>query len=134
MLNLWKKLETEIVELARSRFLNLSQMDATSKVFFSLEGKNCQSLHSLFMLSGCTGGNRNISIRKRAIWFYARLCGSDYVEDDDLSVHLYEGLPRVSESSKVELKRPLCEQELFIALYAMERGKAPGIDGLTVEF
>lgn len=121
--------------LVRSRFINLSQMDAPSKFFFSLERKNGQSrcIHCL-----CSEDGHELTepseIRKRAVRFYTGLYNSEYVEDDDLSAHFYEGPPCVSESSKVELKLPLCEQELLTALKAMEGGKAPGMDGLPVEF
>lgn len=110
-------------------------MDAPSKFFFSLERKNGQSrcIHCL-----CSEDGRELTepteIRKRAVRFYTGLYSSEYVEDDDLSAHFYEGLPCVSQSSKAELKLPLYEQELFTALKAMEGGKAPGMDGLPVEF
>ncbi|KAK3544076.1 hypothetical protein QTP86_001148 [Hemibagrus guttatus] len=111
------------------------KMDALSKFFFSLERKNGQSrhIHCLYSEDG-----RDLTepseIRRRTVQFYAGLYSSEYVEDDELPAHFNEGLSSVSESSKEELKRPLSGQELFTALQDMERGKAPSIDGLPVQF
>ncbi len=46
----------------------------------------------------------------------------------------FEDLGSISEDSKAELERPLSERELYAALQKMESGRAPGIDGLPVEF
>lgn len=66
--------------------------------------------------------------------FYNELYGSEYEEDEELSAGFYAGLSKFQEKSKAVLERPLCEGELWNALQNMESGKAPGIDGLPVEF
>ncbi|KAK3526232.1 hypothetical protein QTP70_018273, partial [Hemibagrus guttatus] len=44
------------------------------------------------------------------------------------------GLPKVSSEDKAALEGPLVLEELQVALNTMPSGKAPGIDGLPVEF
>ena len=44
------------------------------------------------------------------------------------------GLPQLSEEVNSQLDRPLTPQELFAALQSMQGQRAPGTDGLTVEF
>ena len=44
------------------------------------------------------------------------------------------GLPQVSREANSQLDSPLTPQELYAALQSMQGRKAPGIDGLTVEF
>ncbi len=46
----------------------------------------------------------------------------------------FEELPKVSEDSNAVLKRAISLAELHEALQSMENGKAPGIDGIPVEF
>ncbi|KAI4888926.1 hypothetical protein NFI96_005927 [Prochilodus magdalenae] len=121
--------------LVRSRFQKLTQMDAPSRFFFSLERKNGQSrfIHSL-----CSEDGRELTeptgIRKRAVRFYAELYRSEFRDDEDLAAGFYAGLPKVSERSNGLLERPLGVQELHAALQGMDGGTAPGIDGLPVEF
>lgn len=43
-------------------------------------------------------------------------------------------LPKVNEDSYAELICPLTIDELFSALQSMKNGKAPGLDGLPVDF
>ncbi len=121
--------------LVRSRYQNLTQMDAPSKFFFSLEKKHGQSryIHSLRSENG-QELTKVSDIRKRAVQFYDKLYRSEYRKDEVLSAGFYEGLPNVLEDSKAELERPLSEEELLNALRGMESGKTPGIDGLPVEF
>ncbi len=51
-----------------------------------------------------------------------------------LSSVFFEELPKVSEDSNAALKRAISLGELHEALQSMENGKAPGIDGIPVEF
>ena len=44
------------------------------------------------------------------------------------------GLPQVSREANSQLESPLTPHELYAALQSMQGRKAPGIDGLTVEF
>ncbi len=121
--------------LVRSRFQNLTQMDAPSKFFFSLERKNGQSryIHSLRSENGQELTEPS-DIRQRAVQFYAGLYTTQYRDDEELCASFFEDLGSISEDSKAELERPLSERELYAALQKMESGRAPGIDGLPVEF
>ncbi|KAI4882467.1 hypothetical protein NFI96_027581 [Prochilodus magdalenae] len=121
--------------LVRSRYQSLTQMDAPSRFFFSLERKNGQSrfIHSLRTANG-QELTEPVGIRKWAVQFYSELYRSERKEDRELAAGFYAGLPRVPEQLNAELERPLGEQELHAALQSMEGGTAPGIDGLPVEF
>ncbi|KAI5108303.1 NACHT, LRR and PYD domains-containing protein 12-like, partial [Silurus meridionalis] len=46
----------------------------------------------------------------------------------------YQRLPKLPKKSKEALEKPLCAQELWKPLQIMESGKAPGFDGLPIEF
>ena len=46
----------------------------------------------------------------------------------------YDGLPRVSQAVAAELGAEISPGELYAALQSLGNGKAPGIDGLPVEF
>lgn len=121
--------------LVRSRYQNLTQMDAPSKFFFNLERKNGQSryIHSLRSENGQELTVLS-EIRQRAVKFYKDLYGSEYKHDEEMSSSFYQGLPKLPKKSKEALEKPLCAQELWKALQTMESGKAPGIDGLPTEF
>ncbi|KAJ3599655.1 hypothetical protein NHX12_033611, partial [Muraenolepis orangiensis] len=121
--------------LVRSRFLNTNEMDAPTSFFFGLEKKNGQRrvIHSL--LSG-TGQEitEPSQIRRRAVSFYSTLYTSEYEEGETLSEGFCNGLPQVSEEANSQLEGPLTIQELQTALQGMQGRRAPGIDGLSVEF
>ncbi|KAI3357876.1 hypothetical protein L3Q82_015542, partial [Scortum barcoo] len=59
---------------------------------------------------------------------------SDYEENEELFEEICSGLPQVSADTNSQLDCPLSTQELHAALQSMQGRKAPGIDGLTVEF
>ncbi|KAJ3599779.1 hypothetical protein NHX12_033735 [Muraenolepis orangiensis] len=110
-------------------------MDAPTSFFFGLEKKNGQRrvIHSL--LSG-TGQEitEPSQIRRRAVSFYSTLYTSEYEEGETLSEGFWNGLPQVSEEANSQLEGPLTIQELQTALQGMQGRRAPGIDGLSVEF
>jgi len=121
--------------LIRSRHQNVTDMDAPTKFFFSLEKKNgqCRYIHSLRSESGQELTEVN-EIRQRAVRFYKELFKCEYEENVQLSADFLEGLPSVAEDSKAHLERPLSNQELLNALKDMKGGKSPGIDGIPVDF
>lgn len=121
--------------LIRSRFQSVVEMDGPTKFFFGLEKKNGQSrfIHSLYALDG-TEITEPKEIRKRAVCFYSELYKSEYTEADELASSFFLGLPKVSVKAKCSLERPLSASELHVALQSMDCGKAPGIDGLPIEF
>ncbi|KAJ3587711.1 hypothetical protein NHX12_011308, partial [Muraenolepis orangiensis] len=73
-------------------------------------------------------------IRRRAVSFYSTLYASEYEEGETLSEGFWNGLPQVSEEANSQLEGPLTIQELQTALQGMQGRRAPGIDGLSVEF
>ncbi|KAI7804071.1 pol-like protein [Triplophysa rosa] len=121
--------------LVRSRFQSVNEMDVPSKFFFSLEKKNGQNrvIHGLLSESG-TLLTDSADIRKRAVSFYENLyrneLGAEYDNDSDF----FDNLPQVSEEVNGKISRPLTLGELHRALQGMNLGKAPGIDGLPVDF
>lgn len=121
--------------LVRSRFQQIDQMDAPTKLFFNLEQKNGQKriIHALrseagFLLTDPT------DIRKRAVCFYEKLYKGECDSEPAVGSGFLENLSGVSEEDNQKLSKALCLEELYEALMGMESGKAPGIDGLPVDF
>ncbi|KAJ4923431.1 hypothetical protein JOQ06_021430 [Pogonophryne albipinna] len=121
--------------LVRSRFLNTNEMDAPTSFFFGLEKKNGQRrvIHSLLSDTGQEITEPS-QIRRRAVSFYSTLYTSEYEEGETLSEGFCNELPQVSEETNSQLEGPLTIQELQTALQGMQGRRAPGIDGLSVEF
>lgn len=121
--------------LVRSRFINIDQMDAPTKFFFNLEKKNGQKkfIHALRAESGVVFFNP-IDIRERAVCFYKSLYSSESIAELDTNDVFFQDLPQVSKEANAKLCRGLSLGELYEALNGMESGKAPGIDGLPVDF
>ncbi|KAK3523126.1 hypothetical protein QTP86_017712 [Hemibagrus guttatus] len=121
--------------LIRSRFKGANEMDAPSKYFFGLEKKNGQSrlIHTLH-----TGNGQYIThtdeIRRYATDFYQDLYRSEHRDSKELLDTFYQGLPKVSSEDNAALEGLLVLEELHAALNTMSGGKAPGIDGLPVDF
>lgn len=121
--------------LVRSRFMNASMMDAPSKFFFGLETKNGQRkiIHSLCAEDGSTLTETS-DIRRYATRFYQNLFKTELVEDAELDSAFLSDLPKVGESFDSLLSADLTLGELHAALMSLANGKAPGIDGLPVDF
>ncbi len=68
--------------LVRSRFQNITQMDAPSKFFFSMEKKNSQSriIHSLVSDTG-QELTKTSEIREVAVQFYKKLYTADLINE-----------------------------------------------------
>ncbi|KAK3543223.1 hypothetical protein QTP70_013698 [Hemibagrus guttatus] len=110
-------------------------MDAPSKYFFGLEKKNGQSrlMHTLHTRNGQYITHTD-EIRRYAVDFYQDLYRSEHRDSKQLLDTFYQGLPKVSSEDNAALEGPLVLEELHAALNTMPGGKAPGIDGLPVEF
>ncbi|KAI3375790.1 hypothetical protein L3Q82_003739 [Scortum barcoo] len=122
--------------LVRSRlFQNIAEMDTPSGFFFGLERKNGQKkvIHTLLSDTGQELVEPG-QIRRRAVEFYRSLYSSEYEEDNTLQEEFCSGLPQVSTETNSRLAEPLRLCELQAALQSMQGQRAPGIDGLTVEF
>ncbi|KAF7659079.1 hypothetical protein LDENG_00003490 [Lucifuga dentata] len=110
-------------------------MDAPSSYFFSLEKKSGQSrlIHCLLSDAG-QELTETSQIRRRAVSFYFALYASEYQHHEELFNSFCEGLPKASQDSNKLLDQPFTLSELYTALQSMQGQKAPGIDGVTVEF
>ena len=110
-------------------------MDAPTSYFFGLEKRSGQRrvVHSLLADTGQTITEPS-QIRKRAVHFYSSLYSSEYEEQEAQVEGFSNGLPQVSDEINAQLSRPLEIQELVAALQGMQGRRAPGIDGLSVEF
>ncbi len=109
-------------------------MDAPSKFFFNLEKKNGQRrfIHAFRYESGSLLSDSH-GIQKIAVSFYEELNKSELLHEKADNVFL-ENLPQLSEEANGELGKALTLKELEKALQSMECGKAPGLDGLSVDF
>ncbi|KAK3522473.1 hypothetical protein QTP86_013341 [Hemibagrus guttatus] len=121
--------------LVRSRFTSVTEMDAPSKFFFSLEQKNGQKrfIHAVRTESGDLLSEPT-EIRKQTVRFYSKLYSSERSGAQIVEESFLKDLPKLSEQATRELDRELTLAELHKALQGMENGRAPGIDGLRVEF
>ncbi|KAI3352703.1 hypothetical protein L3Q82_020166, partial [Scortum barcoo] len=121
--------------LVRSRFMNASMLDSPSKFFFSLESRNGQRkvIHCLRSDNG-SSLTETTEIRRYATGFYRDLFKTELVEDPELDSTFLSGLPQVGDSSDSLLSADLTLDELHVALMSLANGKAPGIDGIPVEF
>lgn len=121
--------------LVQSRVQNIAGMDAPSSFFFGLKRKHGQRkmVHTLLSDAGqeLTEPGQN---RSRAVQFFSSLYSSEYEENRELEEEFCGGLPQVSDDTNTELSRPFQLEELAATLCSMQGRKAPGIDGLTVEF
>ena len=121
--------------LVRSRFLDITQMDAPSHFFFGLERKNGQRkiVHSLRSSSGSAISDSS-EIRKFAVRFYKDLYKSELTDNPDVCSSFFTGLPQVDAGANAKLEAPVSISELYTALTSLQSGRAPGIDGLPVDF
>ncbi|KAI3363915.1 hypothetical protein L3Q82_001510 [Scortum barcoo] len=103
--------------------------------FFGLEKKNGQKkvIHTLLSDAGQELMEPS-QIRRRAVEFYSSLYSSEYEEEDTLQEKFCSELPQVSTETSSQLEEPLQLREVQAALQSMQGRRAPGIDGLTVEF
>ncbi|KAK3539679.1 hypothetical protein QTP70_011538 [Hemibagrus guttatus] len=121
--------------LVRSRFTSVTEMDAPSKFFFSLEQKNGQKrfIHAVPTESGDLLSEPT-EIRKQTVHFYSKLYSSKKSGAQIVEESFLKDLPKLSGQVARELDGELTLAELQEALQGMENAQAPGIDGLPVEF
>lgn len=121
--------------LVRSRFQSVELMDVPSKFFFNLEIKNGQRkfIHALRSEDGKILSD-SAEIRERAVHFYKELYKCEILQDQVTDKAFLCDLPKVSEETNTSLEGVLTLEELERALQSMESGKAPGVDGLPVDF
>nr|BAC82603.1 pol-like protein [Takifugu rubripes] len=119
--------------LVRPRIQDFTEMETPASFFFGLEKKRGQNrvIHPLFLGTGHELVEPG-QIKKRAVEFFSSLYESEYCEDD--VDEFCRELPRVSDETNSWLDRPLQLDELNADLHGMQGRRAPGVDGLTVEF
>lgn len=63
-----------------------------------------------------------------------KLFKKEFHERTEVEQSFCEGLPKVSKEATAQLDAQIFADELHSALQSLENGKAPGIDGLPVDF
>lgn len=119
--------------VVRSRFQNITLMDAPSHFFFGLERKNGQRrmIHSLRSVDGQLIQD-SAEIRRFAVAFYRDLYQSEQATTQELDSFL-TGLPQLT-TDNTQLEADITTHKLFTALQSLQDGKAPGLDGLPPDF
>ncbi|KAL7824703.1 hypothetical protein SRHO_G00344630 [Serrasalmus rhombeus] len=121
--------------LVCSCFRNVTELDAPSKFFFGLERKNGQKrfLHAVRSESGDLVSEPS-EIRQQTVSFFSKLFESEWASCRDVEERFFPLQARITQQSATLLDAELSLGELHEALHCMENGRAPGIDGLLVEF
>ena len=111
-----------------------TNLDCGSPFFYSLEKKQVtrQQLLTLLASDGSPVSDPE-GIRGIARNYYTALFSPDPSSEDARRV-VWEDLPQVILEGTDGLEAPINLGELAGALDSLSRGKAPGLDGLTVEF
>lgn len=120
--------------LVRARFSMLKEMDAPSSFFFGLERQSSEAkgMHCLRLSDGRVTSVVG-EMRERTVEFYTELYRAE--ECDPLCAQvLFTELPKLSLAQRDDLDVPLLSHELAEAVTQMSPGRAPGVDGLPVEF
>ncbi|KAK3522523.1 hypothetical protein QTP86_017860 [Hemibagrus guttatus] len=111
--------------LVHSRFASVTEMDAPSKFFFSLEQKNGQKrfIHAVRTESGDLLSEPT-EIRKQTVCFSSKLYSSERSGAQIMEESFLKDLLKLSEQAARELGRELTLTELHKALQGMENGRA----------
>ena len=118
--------------LVHSRFLNASLMDAHT-VLLEFRNGQMKIIHCLRSKHG-SSFTETTDIRRYATQFYKGLFNTELVEDQELDASFLYDLPQVETSTNCQLDAELTVEELHVALMSLANVKAPGIDGLPVDF
>lgn len=109
-------------------------MDAPTTFFFNLEKKHSQSnvMHGIRKANGTVTSDPQ-EMRRLAVDFYTNLYAK---EETDFypSSDFFNDLPVLDEQTAQTLESDLCFGEVTEAVHQLNKGKAPGIDGLPAEF
>ncbi|KAL6462578.1 hypothetical protein MHYP_G00290000 [Metynnis hypsauchen] len=121
--------------LVCSRFRNVMELDAPSKIFFGLERKNGQRrfMHAVWSESGDLVSEPS-EILQQTVSFFSKLFESEQATSRDVEKRFFPLQARITQQSATLLDTELSLEELYEALQGMENGRAPGIDGLPMEF
>ena len=101
---------------------------------FRLGSAGCGSRR--FGLGSAGRGSRRLGtdIRRYATQFYKGLFNTELVEDPELDASFLSDLTHVEATTNSQLGAKLTVEELHVALMSLANRKAPGIDGLPVDF
>ncbi|KAL6456163.1 hypothetical protein MHYP_G00360140 [Metynnis hypsauchen] len=120
--------------LVRARFQLLREMDAPSSFFFNLEKQYNESkqIYALYMSDGRLSSDVR-EIQDRTVEFFSDLYKAEKCDNDCVDTLLAD-LPKLALDNKDMLDLPLTLEELKTAAFQISPGRAPGVDGLPVEF
>ncbi|KAI4877209.1 hypothetical protein NFI96_028665 [Prochilodus magdalenae] len=118
----------------RSRYLSMNDMDAPTAYFFDLERSTAghQALVSLRRVDGSVTMDP-VELRRLAVDFYSALFVSEAL-DPSCCEALSSGLPQLDQGRSQALDVALSFEEVTEAVHQLNSGRAPGIDGLPVDF
>ena len=121
--------------IIRSRVRWVEEGEKTTKFFLNLEKRNYENkcINSL-QVDGQLINKQNDILRELTL-FYQNLYTSkkeddEYVDNDLLNLNL----PSLSAEASMEINTPITEDELLETIKSSSKNKAPGSDGLPVEF
>lgn len=120
--------------LIRSRFMSLHEMDAPTSYFFNLEkvSKKQNEMYCLKTPEGLKTFDPE-KMRKIAVDFYSDLYKKEETNIECMS-QIMEKIPTLTETQRKFLDSAIPYQELMDAVKQMKTGRAPGIDGLSIDF
>ncbi len=120
--------------LVRSRFTSIRDMDAPTSFFFNLERSIAQTKQMVCLrLPDGTVTTDPVQMRQHAVDFYGTLFRSEDCCSDSVR-ELLQGLPQLGSSGRAVLDANISLGELTAAVGQMAPGRAPGLDGLPVDF
>lgn len=120
----------------RSRAKWLEEGEKNTNYFFALEKRNAKRNSVTELYIDGTLSKDLIHISKFVSSFYGNLYQSNFNREE--SVRFFEkiqhSIPIISEDYKASCDTDISLDEVKNALFAMKKGKSPGIDGLGAEF
>lgn len=72
-------------------------------------------------------------VKRMAVGFYSKLFTASTLDQQCIET-LHEDLPHLDEEQQKELDAPLSFEEVTKAVHQLSSGRAPGVDGLPVDF
>ena len=133
-----EEIELQIVQAAafRSRAQWIRDGERNSKYFFALEKRNYNAKSIIKLICNADPGRESYVtqqalILKEMATFYAQL----YTSDGSISFRLVNTSNcKLSPQQAQKLDEEINAEECYLAMKSMKYGKAPGCDGLSIEF
>lgn len=121
----------------RARQLQYPNSEKETKDFYHQEAK----INKQTLIDNIQKENNQLTFDQKEITceiekFYKRLYTSENptIEDIDKFLDTYQPREQLNEEENAELQKPITIKEIDKAIKNMNRNKAPGIDGLPIEF